>query len=196
LVVAIATSCFADNDNDLKGTTDPPGGDVHAFDPIAAIPAVTQFAGGAAQLVEIDARGVRSSGTQDLDAAYYPETDYEFIRPAQQHSDLPIGAQPVSTPLERVRVQVANPNFVQVAGEGTFFNRGMKKDISSTTDEPPSSPFSPCAFAALWQVAQTKGAPPDAVARIAYSGATWKFDIANTSISLSFDEKCALAPDQ
>jgi hypothetical protein len=44
-------------------------------------------------------------------------------------------------------------------------------------------------------VAQTKGAPPDAVARIAYSGATWKFDIANTSISLSFDEKCALAPD-
>jgi hypothetical protein len=70
LVVAIATSCFADIDNDLEGATDPPGGDMHALSiPSRRIPGVAQFAGESAQLVEIDARGVRSSGTQDLGAA-------------------------------------------------------------------------------------------------------------------------------
>ena len=65
----------------MKNTTAPPG-DLNHFDPIAAFAAASSYAGPEAKLLSLFAKDVRSDGTMDLEAEYFPMVSMTFATKA------------------------------------------------------------------------------------------------------------------
>src|SRR5512134_1123125 len=94
-LAATMTLALGACDCTYPGTADVPG-DIHAFDPVAAAPAVQMFAGSGAQLVQMRVLHCPPTGTLDLEASYHGgrvPVRYRFVRPTQSRVDpsLPVG---------------------------------------------------------------------------------------------------------
>ena len=195
-VVLGVASCRGSDD-----TTEAPG-DLRAFNPITAYPAVWQYAGFGAALLEIDARYVRSDGTINAYAEYQPQVSYAFLRPAADaREDLPIGARPPSW--QRVEVLIAKPRTRRVQEGNSTYNyrmKGMERSFLASSDRrgdvvPPPQ----CGFAAVWRVAVERGFPSDGVARIRYTREddlpTYTFWV-DTVGGIELDADCQLTEDR
>lgn len=194
-------SCTYENSVDVPG-------DVHRFDPIAALPAVLAYAGAGAQLIAIDVLHAREDGTLDLEADYYPgwtiPVRYHVVRPTQAQADpsLPVGARPALAPFERLEIEVMKPHWRTVDtndSEWTSKHRGMLasggRGVAASQpaglgprDAPVAAPS--CDLAALWQVARQRGAPAGAVATIRYDAAGYHFVIPQTAVDFQVDGSC------
>ena len=197
------------NINETLGisTTGLPG-DANAYDPFAALAAVTAFAGEGAQLAEINAVRVRSDGTQNLNASYdppRPNTDYEFFREIPRPENAPpVGAGGTTDGqwYEPVTVSAYQPgqmSQIRQTGGGMsiqtqFVNQGLKRQVADPTTNlafvegfvgPPN-----CTTLQLWNLALEEGAPVDAVATITYNSDGYNFSIPGSGISLDFDANC------
>jgi hypothetical protein len=185
------------------GTEDLPG-DEESFDVIAAVPQVRSFVGAGARLIKLEARHVRSSGTQDLTAKYFDmfsaATTYEFLRPTTATDDpsIPVGARTKRDPFTRVVVEVMRPHWLSVSRNGrsrtTEKHRGMSQREFGSATPTEVAPVPACSFAKLWAVARTKGASPRAVATITYDRSGYTFVIPSTTVKLNFDHACRLKP--
>jgi hypothetical protein len=166
-------------------------GDPSRFDPIAAFPAVADFAGRDYQLYRIDIQYVRSDGTLDTYADYYPYVNYYFFREARPANARPIGAggNAEGVQYEVVEVEISRPGFRR-----RFTNLGMNRDVQSLTGSKPGSVIRnpQCSLAELWRVALTHDAPESAVAVIRYDANGYHFEIYDTAVDLQFDDECQL----
>jgi hypothetical protein len=179
--------------NYVEGTADPPG-KVNAFDPSASLHQVANFAGGGARLVSIDARGVRSDGTMDLEAAYYPAVEYAFVHPAGpvDRSKYPVGTRPESK--DELAVVAVRKSSVVTTTSSQLIDRGMaitKTSPVTAGDVPVLEPR--CTLAALWSAAIGRGVPRDAVAHITYERNAYRFEVENTPHTYAFDASCKFA---
>ncbi len=186
-------------------------GDASAYDPFAALPAVTAFAGDGAQLAEIEAAQVRSDGTQDLTADYEaprPRTTYTFFREAPRPDNAPpVGAGGTTDGpwYEPITVEAYRPgemSQIRQTGGGVsistqFVNKGLKRTVQDPTTnlafvegfvEAPA-----CTTRQLWSSAIERGAPANAVATITYDLDGYEFSILGTGFSLNFNADCRLA---
>lgn len=177
--------------------TRPVPGDATAFDPIATFQEIAAYAGEGAQLIRLSAYYVKSDGTLDLTADYYPRVDYEFAREVPPPEDAPpvgAGGSAGGKWYEFIDIDAYQPNqWRRVSGSQnySYMNQGMERDVSaprtlSSTFIPPPE----CSFADLWTVAMTQDAPRDAVAVIEYDSEGYDFRISDVSISLRFDTEC------
>jgi hypothetical protein len=166
-------------------------GDARNFDPIAAFPAVADFAGREYQLYRIDIQYVRSDGTIDTFADYYPYANYYFMREVRPANARPIGA---GGNLEGVQYEVVEVEIWRPGFRRRFTNLGMNRDVQSLTGYKPGGVIRDpqCTMAQLWQVAIEKGAPESAVAVVRYDGNGYHFQIYGTDIDLQFDDMCRL----
>lgn len=190
-------------------STTPISGDASAFDPFAALPEVTAFAGEGVLLAEIEAVQVRSDGTQNLNATYAPprpRTTYTFFREvARPENAPPVGAGGAggSQWYEPITVEAYQPgatsHITQTGGgmniETNFTNQGLKREIDDPTNNLAfhDSGFADapkCTTRQLWSVALERGAQADAVASIIYNVDGYEFRISGTGFSLSFDADC------
>ena len=199
------------NTNEVLGlsTTALPG-DANAYNPFAALAAVTAFAGDGAQLAEIQAMQVRSDGTQDLNADYdppRPSTTYEFYREIPRPADAPpVGAGGTTDGpwYEPVTIDAYRPGQMsQIRRTGgsvsistQFVNEGLKRQVSDpTTNLAFVDSFVPapkCTTQQLWNMALEEGARPDAVATITYNSDGYEFSIPGMAVFLQFDSNCRL----
>ncbi len=191
VAVCLLLAACSKNDNHMEGTVAPPG-KTNAFDPSASLAEVTTFAGTNAKLVSIEARGVRSDGTMDLEAQYYPSAEYKFVRPPApvDRSKYPVGTVPESSS-EEATVSVRKSSVVDMGNQGQKIDRGMaitNTRAADKSDVPVASPR--CTFAVLWATAIAQGAPRDAVARITYQHDVYEFSVENTAFSYRFDDAC------
>lgn len=192
----------------LSTTTLP--GDADAYDSIAALAAVTAFAGEGAQLVELEAAQVRSDGTQNLNATYdppRPRTTYTFLREVPRPENAPpVGAGGTADGqwYEPITVEAYRPGqmsyITQMGGsvniQTQFVNQGLKREV----DDPTSELFfyndgafvaaPKCSTRQLWSTALERGAPADAVASITYNDEGYEFRIIGAGFSLNFDANC------
>jgi hypothetical protein len=166
-------------------------GDARNFDPIAAYPAIADFAGREYQLYKIDIQYVRSDGTLDTFADYYPYANYYFMREVRPANARPIGAggNPEGVQYETVEVEIQRPGFRR-----RFTNLGMNRDVHSPVGSKPGGVIRDpqCSMARLWQVALERGAPESAVAVVRYDDNGYHFQIYDTNIDLQFDDLCRL----
>ncbi|MFH1808039.1 MAG: hypothetical protein ABIJ09_04800 [Pseudomonadota bacterium] len=199
--VAGGCSCTYENSVDVPG-------DVHRFDPIAALPAVLAYAGPGAQLLGLDVLHAREDGTLDLEADYYPgwtvPVRYQVLRPSTQTVDpsIPLGARPALEPLESVEIEVMKPHWRTVdtnGSEWTSKHRGMlggtRRGVASSRPATGSGSGAVasapgCDLGTLWQVARQRGAPSGAVATIHYDAAGYRFAIPQTSVDFQVDASC------
>ena len=197
-LVALSMLALAACDCTYEGSVEIPG-DVHAFDPVAAAPAVQRFAGPGARLAKLVIQHCPASGLLDLEAAYYPgwtvPARYLFVRPTQAHVDpsLPVGARPEVAPTEGVEVEVMKDHWRHVSSNGSEsdqHHRGMHASVESAPSDPPTA-LPACPLSRLWAVARTRGAPADAVATITYDATGYEFEIQGTPVALRFDASCA-----
>ncbi len=187
--------------------TRPVPGDANQFDPVGALPGVTDYAGAGAKLLAIKAYYVRSDGTMDLTASYSPSprVSYEFVRElAEAPADAPpIGAGGANTGpwYEPITIEAYQPGqwrSVSRIGGGvslkySYMNKGMERKTSKSTSSAQRIAASPeCAFADLWKVAITKDAPKSAVAIIQYDANGYGFSISGLSVNLQFGMDCKL----
>lgn len=186
-----------------------PGGLPAAFDPISTYADVATFAGEGALLVSVDASQVRSNGTTDLTATYSPapRVTYEFAKEVPRPANAPpVGAGGTSggqwyQPITIEAYQPGQTRRVSQSQGGarftyTYVNEGMTRNVDAPTTSVSgfTKPLDPptCAFSELWRVALEQEAPADAVARIEYSSAGYRFVISGARISLDFDMDCKL----
>jgi hypothetical protein len=166
-------------------------GDPSRFNPIAAFPAVADFAGREYQLYRIDIQYVRSDGTIDTFADYYPYVNYYFLREVRPANARPIGAggNVEGVQYEVVEVEISRPGFRR-----RYTNLGMNRDVQSLTGYKPGGVIRnpQCTMAELWQVALTRDAPESAVAVVRYDDNGYHFQIYDTGIDLQFDDLCQL----
>jgi hypothetical protein len=186
-------------------TRDVPG-DPDNFDPIAAFPAVQEYAGENALFVEMRANYVRADGTMELTASYRPRPSvtYEFVQEVPRPDDAPpVGAGGANTGpwYQRVIVEVENPgqwySVTSGSSEYSYKNRGMSRETRSpsTMAYQEAVPPPTCDLATFWEVAQHEDAPMDAVAIITYDADSYTFVISGLSIYLEFDRDCNLIED-
>lgn len=177
-------------------------GDGSAYDPIDAYDSVSAYAGENAQLISLEAYYVRSDGTLDLYAEYYPRVDYDFYVEVSSEAgnDIPVGA-PNSTGnadvlYQAVSIAVWHPNqmrSVSTSRSYSYMHLGMERDISQPQRSKPSNavPAPACHFADLWATAIEKNdAPADAVAIIRYNAQGYNFSISDTDIRMQFGFDC------
>lgn len=179
-------------------------GEASAYDPIAAFDTVSAYAGNEAQLISMAAYYVRSDGTIDLNAEYFPRVDYEFYRLAGDDAanDVPLGA-PNSTAdaeilYEAVSIEVWRPYQMRSVKSSstsyTYMHLGMEREIDEPSRNRPAEaiPAPACSFADLWAIAIEKGdAPADAVAVIQYNAEGYYFYISDTDVREYFDFDCS-----
>jgi hypothetical protein len=182
--------------------TRPVPGDPRNFDPVAALPGVTDYAGKNSHLVSIRAYYVRSDGTLDLNASNYnPYVEYKFYREldAPPPDAPPVGAGGTVNgkwyePVDITAYQPGQWRSVSGTVSYTYQNQGMERETSSPTanlyDTFASTPE--CSFKDLWDVALKHDAPKDAVAIIEYDANGYSFDISGASVNLDFDLACKL----
>ncbi len=186
-------------------TRDLPG-DARAFDPFAALPAVADHAGPGARLVSIEVSLVRADGTLDLKASYTPKpsVEYTFAREVPRPGNAPpVGAGGTSNGPwhQEITIRAYEPGQrrqrTTTGGDVSTTVRYTNKGLDRTSSAPSSAPVTfveapACSLASLWEVAKTRGAPADAVARITYDAKGYRFSITGTRVSLEFDATCAL----
>jgi hypothetical protein len=190
---------FFETGGGMADTREVPG-DATRFDPIANFATIKAYAGSGAQLTGMDAYYVRSDGTLDLTADYYPRVDLDFVIPTTAPANAPpIGAGGSADgewyiPVEVDIFQPGQWRKVSSSGRSyTYMNRGMQRDVEEpTSSERTILPDPACSFADLWAVALTKDAPSGAVAMIDYDASGYRFYISDVSISLQFDMDCQL----
>lgn len=177
-------------------------GEGNAYDPIAAYDTVSAFAGNNAQLLSIEAYYVRSDGTMDLYAEYFPRVDYEFytLADSETGNDIPLGA-PNSTAdaevlYQRVDISVWQPyqmRSVSTSSSYTYMHLGMGRDVDEPVRDKPAEPIPApaCHFSDLWATAiAEENAPENAVAVIQYNQEGYSFYINDTDVRMSFDFDC------
>lgn len=180
--------------------TRPVPGDATRFDPVATFQEVAAYAGEGARLLSLTAYYVKSDGTLDLTADYYPRVDYEFAREVPRPDDAPpVGAGGTASGqwYEPIEIDAYQPNqWRRVSGSQnySYMNQGMERDVSdATTTLSGTFVAAPaCSFARLWETAITRDAPRDAVATIEYDAEGYDFRISDVSISLRFNTNCQL----
>ncbi|HYO89408.1 MAG TPA: hypothetical protein VER79_12215, partial [Candidatus Limnocylindrales bacterium] len=186
-------------------------GEASTFDPFAALPEVTAFAGAEAQLAEIEAVQVRSDGTQNLNADYAPprpRTTYTYFREVPRPENAPplgAGGSAGDQWYEPITIEAYQPGAMsQITRTGggmnirtQFVNQGLKRQVNDPTN---SLSFNDSGFVAapkcttrqLWSTALERGAPADAVASITYNADGYEFRISGIGVSLTFDANCRL----
>lgn len=172
--------------------------DPERFDPSQALEAARAFAGPSSELLEFEARFVRSDGTMDLTAAYHPSLEYEFVRPNTNPDEAPVGTGKGDRAFERIDIDVHEPRWVHVQRfgggcSGTFKDLGMRRDSSFGGREAYDrrAPVPGCSLAAVWKLArEAKQIPEGAVAVITYSGAGFEFEISDLDVELWFSPEC------
>lgn len=164
------------------------------FDPVAAYPEVSGFAGRAYDLHSIDAMAVRSDGTVDLTADYGPMVTYRFVGKARNTG--PVGA-PNAT-MQPFAAVVATDFGWQEGGQDTrgyqlaTFALGLHRYDGEFPRAQSASAPPKCSFADLWKVAIAEGAPAGAVAMIEYEDSSYWFEIEGTEFEIGFDANCKL----
>ena len=183
--------------------TYPIAGDPRRFDPFASIPDIQSKLGPGAILLQMDASFVRSDGTLDLKATYKPapNADYRFrvpIKDAPKDAP-PVGAgrKPGDVWIQDVTVRVYEPGLrrhVTRTSGGTrssysYTNEGM--DVERSTPQMGSLgaglPNPKLSTKEMWEVAISKGADRDAVARIRYEDDGYEFIISELKYHLRWD---------
>ncbi len=186
-------------------TRDLPG-DPRNFDPIAALPAVTEYAGEGAQLVEIRMSLVRSDGTMDLKPEYSPKpyTDYKFVREVPRPDNVPppgAGGANTGPWYETVDVRAYEPGQRRrriTTGGNTnsdirYTNKGLERSVSSArSGDVATVPAPTCPVEQLFAEAISRGAPEDAVANVIYDSDGYQVRITGIGIRLDFDHNCTL----
>jgi hypothetical protein len=181
------------------------GTDPARFDPFAGLAQARAFAGEQAELVGLEASGVRADGTMDLLATYTPapSAEYRFRRrlAAAPPNAPPVGAggsasgvwyEPVIIkvyqPGQRRQVQVTKGNS---RVSGFYVNRGMTRETGQPVAET-ITPLPPpaCSLALMWTLARALGAPPDAVAAISYTRDGYTFTIRGTPTTFRLGPDC------
>ena len=151
-------------------------GDAEHFDPLRALPDVTEMAGPGAQIVSIDAAFVRPDGTMDLTQPFGPYVKYELVRPSDDEAPaLPLGVPATQGTLDTVWVEVRDEGNVGDLCNEDLEETGMWRRVAEGYAHSGSIPVPPpaCPFTMIWQQAIARGAPPDAVAVINYSATMW-----------------------
>jgi hypothetical protein len=180
-------------------------GDPRAFDPIAALPDVAAFAGDGAQLVSISIGLVRADGTLDLDAEFTPKPDvrYAFVREVSRPDDAPppgAGGANTGPWYEEIDIHAYDPGArrqVTRIGDGSgsvvrYTNKGMDRSVGEIVSGPIDlAPAPACAIDDMFAVAIERGAPADAVARIEYDSAGYRFSITGI-VSIEFGHDCRM----
>ena len=187
--------------------TEPPPGDLTAFDAFQAIPKIGEFAGPGARLLKVEARHVRATGTQDLTAKYVGTSEravgYSFLLPTNAKVDesAPVGARREVRSFEQVDVDVYQPHWRTIRssdGKGCSSQKheGMMRSVSSWSEAQPENVARQpaCSLARLWKAARQHGAPGNAVATITYDRAGYTFRIPGTKVDLRFGHDCKRAP--
>jgi hypothetical protein len=190
---------FFETGGGMADTRDVPG-DATRFDPIANFAAIKAYAGAGAELIGFDAYYVRSDGTLDLNADFYPRVDLEFLIPTTAPANAPpigAGGSADGEWYIPVDIDIYQPGqWRRVSGGSTsytYVNKGMQRDVDDPVSwERTLLPDPTCSFADLWAVALTKDAPSSAVAIIEYDERGYSFRISDVSISLYFDMDCQL----
>ncbi|MBC8170804.1 MAG: hypothetical protein H7X77_04010 [Anaerolineae bacterium] len=178
-------------------------GDASSFDPVASYEVVRNHAGNDTQLVSIEAYYVKSDGTLDLYASYYPRVTYEFVR---ELASPPADAPPVGAGgsvsgkwYEPVEVELSQPFSgwsVKSGGNSyTYTNLGMDRETDSSPgvrEDKFIAPSPACSFKQLWSTALEYDAEPEAVAIINYDLNGYDFTISDLGLYLEFDLSCRL----
>jgi hypothetical protein len=177
-------------------------GSATSFDPVAALPGVTDYAGSGAQLLSISAYYVRSDGTLDLTAdSYHPYVEYNFAREVAAPADAPpvgAGGSFSGKWYEPVEIKASKPGQWYHVDAGSseydYMNKGMERETSRPTSSQQNIvPAPKCAFADLWKTAlKVKEVPQSAVATIEYDYDGYDFRIGDLSIWMKFDLDCKL----
>lgn len=186
----------------MEGTAEPPL-PVDHFDPSAALPSITLFAGPGAQLTRIEANYVKSSGHLDLTADYRPTLKYEFVRPRADAESAPVGTGTKGRRFERISISVREPGWVRAETRGggcenrsgTFKHEGMARDVSFVSERQAyaSTSAPDCSMAEVWKQAQEiLKAPTSAVAQIEYTKAGYEFEIRDLDLELHLSADCEL----
>ncbi|HYO89457.1 MAG TPA: hypothetical protein VER79_12460, partial [Candidatus Limnocylindrales bacterium] len=129
-------------------STTPLPGEASTFDPFAALPEVTAFAGAEAQLAEIEAVQVRSDGTQNLNADYAPprpRTTYTYFREVPRPENAPplgAGGSAGDQWYEPITIEAYQPGAMsQITRTGggmniqtQFVNQGLKRQVNDPTN--------------------------------------------------------------
>jgi hypothetical protein len=179
-------------------------GEGNAYDPIAAFDTVSAYAGNEARLLSIEAYYVRSDGTMDLYADYYPRVNYEFYIVVDDEAghDIPLGA-PNSTAdaevlYQGVTISVWEPYQMRSVSTSTsysYMHLGMERDVDEPSRTKPAEPIPApaCSFADLWAKAiEEQDAPENAVAIISYNADGYEFYINDTDVRMHFDLDCTV----
>jgi hypothetical protein len=177
-------------------------GEASHYDPIAAFDTVSDYAGENAELTSLEAYYVRSDGTMDLNAEYYPRVDYDFYRVVSETdgNEVPLGA-PNSTAdaevlYQAVSISVWKPyqmRGVSTSNNYSYMHLGMEREIDEPVRNRPAEaiPAPVCTFAELWATAIEKAdAPAEAVAVIQYNAEGYYFYINDTDVRVYFDFDC------
>ena len=186
-----------------NGTVPPPGNDSARFDPQGSLSTVSTFAGPGAVLTSYMLRFVKPDGTMDLDTeTYMAHAGYDFVAPAESDPAKPVGAGGFAGPGVRdVTVAIWRPGQFRRVQTGSsrhdYRHRGMERRPGEPRPGTVPVVASPtCKPRDLWATAVTKGAPPNAVAMLSWTGSTgeYSFSIDNTPTRLRFDASCKVLP--
>lgn len=197
----VAIPFFEDGGGNVD-TREVPGDATH-FDPIASFDALKAYAGEGALLTSFDAYYVRSDGTMDLTADYYPHAGLEFVIPTTAPADAPpIGAGGSTSGkwYIPVDIDIAQPgqwwHVTSGSSEYSYMTKGMEREADDPTSSDQTLLADPtCPFATLWQEAIKHDAPQSAVAIIRYDADGYDFTISDVSVYLEFDANCKLQSD-
>ncbi len=180
----------------LEGTAEPPM-PVDKFDPSKALEAARSLAGPSTELLEFEARFVRSDGTMDLTAPYHPAIEYKFVRPNTKAEAAPVGTGTKNRAFEVIKVKVSEPKWVNRRSfggcSGTFRDRGMKREVSQggQSEFDGRAPAPTCSLAEVWAAARKQAKLPDnAVAVIEFGRDGYEFSISDLNIKLWFTPSC------
>lgn len=176
-------------------------GDATHFDPMANYAVIKTYAGEGALLTEFDAYFVRSDGTMDLTADYYPRVSTSFVIPTNAPADAPPIGAGGSTNGQwyiPVDIDIYQPGqWRKVTSSSvsyTYVNKGMQRDVDDPTSSQQTILADPtCSFVELWQEAIKHDAPESAVATIGYDESGYHFSISDVSVYLDFDANCQFA---
>lgn len=186
-------------------------GDTRRFDPFAKLAEIRSHIPAEARLVSISATFVRSDGTMDLQADYvpFPQTEYVFHLPLAKAPDNapPVGAGrgPDDTWYQEIQVKCWKPGQMRRVSKTSGSTRttysyrhlGIEVDRRDPQSGKPTEgiPAPKCSTQKLWEIAISKGADRNAVARIEYGAEGYDFRIDRTDVRFECDADCRVKVD-
>jgi hypothetical protein len=187
-----------------KANTQVPPGDLTKFDPVASFAAMANYAGPKARLIELRAYYVKTDGTLDLSAEYFPRVTARFIAQASQADAEAQGPRAPGSGFRAgddifVEVEVQQPRTYHVNSGGSEWDEkhlGMGRTPSGAATQVPDLIDPPaCSFGALWKDALAAGAPGEVVALITYDREGYSFQANGRDFSLRFSRDCKAQSD-